>query len=246
MRGRHCDRVAAPSAPARGTIVRSRWNQSTSMPAMPASASRLRNAGCDRAEVFADHHRAMAMRLERDQPQQVFDRIGEIGALARRTHLAERATAAQAHRVIDAHAAGMRMAARKVAMNGSKPLAISACGEKPVRPQSWPRALNRSGGAPTFRPSSRSLLSRPGMAAARIHPDRKIGDQPDAHAARRAHSCCTCAKLRAASHCRNRWNRIALALGSRAKRRPPRRSVRANRPASRRSSISARAAPNQC
>ena len=26
------------------------------------------------------------------------------------------------------------------------------------------------------------LLARPGMAAARIHPDRKIGDQPDAHA----------------------------------------------------------------
>ena len=51
----------------------------------------------------------------------------------------------------------LRMAARKVAMNGSKPLSINACGESAVRPQSWPRELKRSGGAPILSPSSRSL-----------------------------------------------------------------------------------------
>ena len=77
-----------------------------------------------------------------------------------------------------------RRAARRVARNGSKPRATSACGEKPVRPQSWPRGLKMSGGAPTDRPSSRSDLPRPGVAAGAVHADRQIADQADAHAGR--------------------------------------------------------------
>ena len=47
-------------------IFRSRWNQSTSIPATPARDRRLRNVGSHGAEVFADDDCAMAMQLHRE------------------------------------------------------------------------------------------------------------------------------------------------------------------------------------
>ena len=103
--------------------VASRWNHSTSMPAMPARAQAGAKAGRHRAEILADHDRAVAMRFQRQQPQQVVERIGEIGALATPS-----APCGTSHSRIRPMAWSMRTppawrsAARKVAMNGSKPL----------------------------------------------------------------------------------------------------------------------------
>ena len=112
-----------------------------------------------------------------------------------------------------------RMAARKVARNGSNPPARSACGEKPVRPQSWPRGLNRSGGAPTLKPEQQVLLARPGVAAAAIHADREIGDQADAHAGVRVPAACAARNERSAIHCRKTWNSMAFGCHWRRSRR---------------------------
>ena len=68
-----------------------------------------------------------------------------------------------------------RMAARRVAMNGSKPPASSACGEKAVRPQSWPRGLNSRAAR---RRSGRSA----GPAGATRHGCRR-GSMPTARSA---------------------------------------------------------------
>ena len=48
---------------------------------MPASSQMLPEACRNRAKIFADDDGAMAMRFEGEQPQQIVERIAEIGAL---------------------------------------------------------------------------------------------------------------------------------------------------------------------
>ena len=129
VRRGHRDRIGAPCVGARKRLA-SRSNHSTSMPAMPASRQRGAKAGRHGAEVLADHDGAVAMRFQRQQPQQIVERIGEIGALGRRRAVRHEPEAHQPHGVVDAHAAGVAHAARRVARNGAKPPATSACGEK--------------------------------------------------------------------------------------------------------------------
>ena len=49
----------------------------------------------------------MAVRFERQQAQQIFQRIGEVGALGCRRAARNEPEPHQAHDVVDAHAAGM-------------------------------------------------------------------------------------------------------------------------------------------
>ncbi len=77
----------------------------------------------------------------------------------------------------------LRIAARSVAMKGSKPLALKACGENAVSPQSCPRLAEQVGRRADAQVQQQVALSRPCVTAARTHPDCKIGDQADAHAA---------------------------------------------------------------
>ena len=58
----------------------SRWNQSTSIPAMPASAMRSRNSGWTVPRSSPITIARWRCDFERDQPQQVVERVGEIGS----------------------------------------------------------------------------------------------------------------------------------------------------------------------
>ena len=59
------------------------------MPGDPGSRQAVAKAGRHGAEVLADDDGAVAMRFQRDQAQQVVERIGEIGALGRAARRAE-------------------------------------------------------------------------------------------------------------------------------------------------------------
>ena len=113
-RRRSAGRASSSSRRRRGAIAAggmnaspSRWNQSTSMPAMPARASRARNSGCTVPRSSPITIGAMAMRLQRDQPQHVVERIGQIRAVGGRGAMRHQPEPRQPHDVIDPHAAGV-------------------------------------------------------------------------------------------------------------------------------------------
>ena len=129
-----------------------------------------------------------------------------------------------------------RIAARSVAMNGSNPVASSPCGENAVSPQSCPRVLNRSGGAPTLKPSNSSCGRDHAWLPPGFIPTATSEISPMRMPCLRASSC-TAAKLRAASHCRNMWNWTSRDSAA-AKLAEDGALAHATRPASRASSIS--------
>ena len=58
--------------------VRFRSNHSTLMPYIPAAANRSPKSGWHSAQVFAYDYRLLTTGFERDQPQQIFERVREV------------------------------------------------------------------------------------------------------------------------------------------------------------------------
>ena len=72
------------------------------------------------AEILADHHAAVAVALERDDPDQVVEGIRDIGALGRRTALGNPEQPHQPQHVVDAESAGTaHVRAEKLGERGS-------------------------------------------------------------------------------------------------------------------------------
>ena len=61
-------------------------------------------AGRNRAEILADHNGLMPPRLERDQPQQVVERITQVRAVLRALAVGHEPETPQAENVIDTNA----------------------------------------------------------------------------------------------------------------------------------------------
>ena len=109
--GRSCvvviaDRVGAPARGARKRAA-SRSNHSTSMPAMPASRQRARKPGGTVPRSSPITIARWRCDSSASRPQQIVERIGEIGALGWRRAARHEPEPHQAHGMVDAHAAGM-------------------------------------------------------------------------------------------------------------------------------------------
>jgi hypothetical protein len=73
------------------------------------------------------------------------------------------------------------MLARSIASHGAKPCSRSASGDSAPRPQSWP--CGPAGRAARPRQAREHCrLQAPGLAAARVGPDREVGDHAHGHA----------------------------------------------------------------
>ena len=185
MRGRHRDRIAAPSG-RREKRLSSALEPEHVHAGDAGLGEPLAERRLDRAEVFGDHHRTMAMRLERQQAQEIVDRIGEISAVLGGRALRNQPEARQAHRVIDAHAAGMRHGGaqgRDERLEAVRDQGLRReAGQAPI----LPARVEQIGRRADIQAEQQVLLARPGMAAAGSHPDRKIGDQARCACRRRA------------------------------------------------------------
>ena len=74
---------------------------------MPTAASRSRKPARDRPKIFANDHGPILVRFERSQPQQIVERVGEVGALAGFGTARHDPKTHKPHGVVDAHAAGV-------------------------------------------------------------------------------------------------------------------------------------------
>ena len=163
-------------------LSRVRSNHITSMPAMPARRRRLRKPGGTVPRSSPITTARWRCDSSASRLQQVLQRIGEIGALARRLAARDQPQPHQPHDVIDAHAAGMGECGAQGGEEG-----IEARGDQGARREAGQApvlAVRIEGvGRRADRQAHQQVgLARPGMAAGAVHADREVADQADAHA----------------------------------------------------------------
>ena len=177
------------------------------MPSTPASSSRGRKARGHRAEVLADDDATGARRFQRDETQEVLQRIGECSSRRGGVN-APRARPRGGEAPSRGRCARRRRRAkrrRRVAKEGarsswSRARAARSFGEAPVLPG---RAEHIRPGAPTERPSSTSCRRDQTWLPPLVHAHRQIGDQPDRPCPRpRRGAAPRRAKRSTRSHCR--------------------------------------------
>ena len=141
----------------------------------------VREAVRDGAEVLAENDGAVADALQRDQPEEVLQREGEVGAFGRGRPVRHDPEPREAHDVVDPHAAG-------VAHRGAHHLQVSAeavpdeaarreRGEAPALPTGAEQVRRRPDGQ-----AHQSLgLAAPAMAAPGVRAHGEVGDEADRH-----------------------------------------------------------------
>ncbi len=134
----------------------------------------LAHAGLDRPEVLADHRRARALTLQRDDGQQFLGGIAHIGAVGRRQPVGDPEEAEESHDVVDAQAAAMvergadRLDERSVAERAQpvwderRQSPVLAAGHEAIG-----RGADRGAGG-------QRVLPGPGVGPVGVHADRQV------------------------------------------------------------------------
>ena len=136
----------------------------------------------DGAEVLAEHDRAVALALERDQAEQVGLREGEVGAVLGLHPVRHDPEAAKAERVVDADAAGVAHGGAQHFEEGGESVAAQAARREGGEAPALAFRGQQVGGRADGEADECFLLARPAMAAAGIRADGEVGDDADGHA----------------------------------------------------------------
>ena len=172
---------------------------------MPRLGEIVAHPRLDRAQVLPDHHRARAVRLQRQHADQRLVVVAHVGARLRRLPGRDPPQPEQPEDVIHPDPAGMPQHRGQHAAGtaGSPPRpagrAATAAGSSPGR-----SGCSASGGAPTVTPCAKVVLQPPDVGAVRMHPDREVvhDAQPHPGADRRGLRAGSCSS---STHCSQRW-----------------------------------------
>ncbi|MNC24394.1 hypothetical protein D3C75_724480 [compost metagenome] len=134
------------------------------------------------AQVFAEDDCLMAHRLQRQQAQQVVQRVVEVGAFAGLGPLRDQPQPAQAHDMVDAQAAGVGEVGPQHFDEGAVAVALEAFGREGADAPVLAGTVEDVGRCTHLQACQQFVLAAPGLAAGTVGAHRQVGDQAHGHA----------------------------------------------------------------
>ena len=133
------------------------------------------------AEVLTYNDRGMALRFQRQQTQQIAERVRQIRTVGGVSAVRDQPKPRQPHGMIDAHATGVAQRRAQRRQEWREPTGGQGAGREAGQLPVLTERIEQIGRCPDSEATEDIALSAPRVTAARVHTDGEIADRADTH-----------------------------------------------------------------